>query len=256
MKNSIKWISIAASLILVTILIIFSKHIFTQDKQKNISSIIEPLPLEFKKSLISMYEKQDQMGSDGKMYKLDASVKITPEQGMCIFNVCKKIKPKRTLEIGFANGYSTIFFLASIKSNEIGYHVAMDPFEIIDWHGVGLKKVEELRMDSFFRFIPEFDYYGIPELARDKQKYDVVFIDGDHRFDYVLLDFTLADYIISDNGYIILHDLWMPSIKKVVKFIKNNRLDYEIQTDINSPQMLVLKKISGDKRAWNFYSSF
>jgi predicted O-methyltransferase YrrM len=255
MKKSFRWILIG--LVCLGILVVFIRYyIIKENSHESISSIIDPLPVAFKNALISMYNRHDQMGSDGKMYKLDAETRILPEQGMCIYNLCKKIKPNKTLEIGFADGYSTIFFLASIKSIGMGYHVAMDPFEISDWHGIGLTKVEELKMDSFFRFVPEYDLFAIPDLAREKQKFDVIFIDGDHRFDYVFLDFTLADYIIADNGYIILHDLWMPSIKKVVKFIKSNRPDYEVQTDIFSPQMLVLKKIASDKRPWDFYSSF
>ena len=121
---------------------------------------------------------------------------------------------------------------------------------------MSLKKIEELKMDSFFRFIPDYDMFGIPELARENQKFDVIFIDGDHRFDYVLIDFTLCDHIISDHGYIIFHDLWMPSINKVVEFIKKNRSDYQVQEDLPSPQMLIFKKISNDKREWNHYNSF
>ena len=50
------------------------------------------------------------MGSDGKMYKLDGVSKIGPEEGMYIYELCRKINPQRTLEIGFAYGFSTLFF--------------------------------------------------------------------------------------------------------------------------------------------------
>lgn len=229
MKNK-KWIIITVLVVLcisIGFLVTNNFHLFS--KQESITQLIEKLPEAFKKTLISMYEGQDQMGLDGKMYTLDLSTSISPEQGMCIYNLCQKIKPEKTLEIGFAYGFSTLYFLASIKSNNVGSHIVMDPFEIRDWHGIGLKKIEELKMDSFFRFIPDYDMFGIPELARENQKFDVIFIDGDHRFDYVLIDFTLCDHIISDNGYIIFHDLGMPSINKVVKFIKKNRSDYQVQ---------------------------
>ncbi|MDD5570363.1 MAG: hypothetical protein PHD97_04315 [Bacteroidales bacterium] len=98
--------------------------------------------------------------------------------------------------------------------------------------------------------------FGIPDFAREKLKFDVIFIDGDHRFDYILLDFTLSDYIVADNGYIIFHDLWMPSTKKVVEFIKNNRSDYQVQEDIPAPQMKIFKKVANDKRQWDYFRSF
>jgi predicted O-methyltransferase YrrM len=225
-------------------------------KKESIAQVLEILPVDFKKTLLSMYEGQDQMGLDGKMHKIDMPTRITPEQGMCIYNLCQTVKPQKTLEIGFAYGFSNLFFLVSIKSNNGGSHTAMDPFEEIYWHGIGLKKTEEHNMDPFFQFIPDYDMFAIPELAEKNQKFDVIFMDGDHRFDYVLLDFTLCDHIISDNGYIILHDSSMPSIKKAVKFIKKNRSDYQVQKDLSSPQMLIVKKISDDKRDWNHYRSF
>jgi predicted O-methyltransferase YrrM len=251
-----RWIIIVAVVLCVTVGFFAIINVLRNNKQEPITQVIEKLPEPFKNTLISMYEGQDQLGTDGKMHKLDLSTSISPEQGMCIYNLCQEKKPQKTLEIGFAYGFSTIYFLASIKSNNLGSHTAMDPFQHRDWYGIGLKKITELEMDGSFRFIPDYDVFGIPQLAKENHKFDVVFIDGDHRFDYVLMDFTLCDYIISENGYIIFHDTGMKSIKKVVKFIKKNRSDYKIHDDITSPQMLIVKKISNDEREWNHYKSF
>ena len=125
-----------------------------------------------------------------------------------------------------------------------------------DWHGIGMRKVEELKMESFFKLIPQHNYYAFADLIRENQKFDFIFIDGDHRFECVFMDMSLSDYILSQNGYIVLHDLWLPSIKKIVKYYKNNRTDYQIQTDLKAPDMVVFKKISDDKRPWDFFKSF
>lgn len=224
--------------------------------QKGVDIVLDALPADFKEALKSMYANKKQMGTDNKMYKLDLATSILPEQGMCIYNLCCETKPKRTLEIGFAYGFSTVFFLAAIKTNGGGHHVAIDPFEQDCWNGIGLKKVKELRMDSFFTHLPQFDLFGIPDLVKEKHKYDIVFVDGDHRFDYILLDFTLSDYLLAEDGYIIFHDLWMPSTKKVIEFINNNRADYQAQENIDSPQMKIFKKIGNDTRPWDYYKSF
>lgn len=256
MKNK-KWIIILSVLILcasVSSLVISGFLPFA--RQEPISRVLEVLPEDYTRILLSMYAGQEQMGSDGVMHRIDRSTKISPEQGMCIYTLCQKIKPQKTLEIGFAYGFSTLYFLAAIESNNSGIHTAMDPFERSYWYGIGLQKIKEVEMDSSFRFIPDYDFLAIPELARKNQKFNVIFIDGDHRFDYVLMDFTLCDLILSKNGYIILHDAGMPSIKKVVKFIERNRPDYQVQKDIPSPNMLIVRKISDDNRKWNHYSSF
>jgi len=202
-----------------------------------------------------MYNCEPQMGSDGKMYKLDGATKIRPEEGMYIYELCRKINPQRTLEIGFAYGFSTLYFLAALKANGKGSHVVIDPFEITDWHGIGLKKAQEMGMDRYLHFIQEKDVFGLPALAKEGLQFDVIFIDGNHRFDDVLLGFTLSDYVCAKGGYIILHDSMMPSIRKVVTFIERNRSDYQRQ-DLPIANVGVFKKLHDDRRQWTHFVPF
>jgi predicted O-methyltransferase YrrM len=224
-------------------------------QQKPIQNVLEPLDPSFAAALKSMYAWQPQMGTDGSMHILDGITKISPEGGMWIYELCRKIKPKRTLEIGLAYGFSTMYFLAAIKANAMGSHVAMDPFQITLWHGIGLKKAQEMGMDRSLRFIQEKDVFGLPALAREGLQFEVIFIDGNHRFDNVLLDFTLSDYVCVKGGYIILDDLWMPSIRKAVSFIESNRSDYQRQ-DTPIASIRVFKKLDDDRRQWYHFVRF
>ena len=213
------------------------------------------LDLSFAAALKSMYAGQPQMGTDSFMHNLDGTTRISPEEGMWIYELCRKVKPIRTLEIGIAYGFSTMYFLAAIKANGMGSHVAMDPLEITYWHGIGLKKVQEMGMDRSFRFIQEKSFLELPGLAREGLHFEVIFIDGNHRFDDVLLDFTLSDYVCAKGGYIILDDLWMPSIRKAVSFIESNRSDYERQ-DTPIANIQVFKKLDDDRRQWDHFVPF
>lgn len=224
-------------------------------QKKPIQNVLEPLDQSFAAALESMYACQPQMGTDGSMHILDGITGISREEGMWIYELCRKIKPKRTLEIGLAYGFSTMYFLAAIKANGMGSHVAMDPFEITDWHGIGLKKAQEMGMDRSLRFIQEKDVFGLPALAREGLQFEVIFIDGSHRFDDVLLDFTLSDYVCAKGGYIILDDAVMPSIRKAVSFIENNRSDYQRQ-DTPIDNIRVFKKLDDDRRQWNYFVPF
>jgi predicted O-methyltransferase YrrM len=210
----------------------------------------------FAEALKSMYDVKPQMGTDGKIHKLDGVTKISPDQGVWIYELCRKVKPQRTLEIGLAYGFSTIFFLAAIQANGMGMHVAMDPFEKTEeYYGIGLQKVQELGMQRFFRFMEEKDITGIPALIREGLQFDVIFIDGNHRFDDVFLDFTLCDYVCAKNGFIILDDSWLPSISRVISFIENNRADYR---HYPSPikNIRVFQKVGDDQRNWDHFVDF
>jgi len=209
----------------------------------------------FATALKSMYDWKPQMGTDGVMHKLDGVTKIDMNEGLWLYELCIKTKPKRTMEIGVAYGFSTIFFLAALKANGTGMHVAMDPFQQTEYHGIGLQKVRDLGMEGSFRFMEELDVTGIPSLIREGLRFDVIFIDGNHRFDDVLLDFTLADYVCADGGFIILDDSWMPSIQRAVAFIESNRADYRIQTT-PAKTLKVFQKVSADQRNWDHFIDF
>ena len=76
-----------------------------------------------------------------------------------------------------------------------------------------------------------------------------------HPYENVLLDFVLSDRICAPNGYIVLDDMWMPSIQKVVKFVERNRADYARR---KSPveNFVVFQKIGKEQRPWNHFVDF
>jgi predicted O-methyltransferase YrrM len=200
-------------------------------KQQNVDrpsadEILSPLPEPFRSALISMYAGEPQLGSDGERHNLDGKVRISREQGIWLYNLCRDAKPKTTLEIGLAYGYSTVYFLAAIRDNGAGYHTAVDPYQS-HWHGIGWLQPRSLGMGDSFRFIEEKSVSALVHFADRGEMFEVIFIDGNHRFDDALVDFTLSAELCPMGGCIILDDMWMPSIRRAVAFIRSNRNDFE-----------------------------
>jgi hypothetical protein len=83
----------------------------------------------------------------------------------------------------------------------------------------------------------------------------MIFIDGNHRFDDALVDFTLSAELCPMGGYIILDDMWMPSIRRAVSFIRSNRKDFE---ELKTPtrNVAAFRRVGEDTRAWNHYANF
>lgn len=216
--------------------------------------ILSPLPLPFRSALLSMYNGEPQLGSDGGRHSLDVRTLIRAEQGMWLYKLCREAKPKTTLEIGLAYGYSTLFFLAAVRENGFGRHSAVDPFQC-DWHGIGLCQPRTLGMSDTFRFIEEKSSAALVHLADRGETFAVIFIDGGHRFDDVLVDFTLSAELCPIGGCIILDDMWMPSIRRAVAFIRSNRKDFE---EIKTPvwNFVAFRRIGEDTREWNHYVEY
>ena len=91
--------------------------------------------------------------------------------------------------------------------------------------------VRRANLESYFQFHETFAENAIPSLPN----IEFAFIDASHLFDLTLLEFVLVDKKLASGGVIGFHDLWMPSLRKVVNYILKNR-EYQIysQKEISS----------------------
>jgi predicted O-methyltransferase YrrM len=216
--------------------------------------VLQPLPEPFRSVLLSMYAGEPQLGTDRKMCAIDTSTVVGCEQGMWLYNLCRELRPKKTIEIGLAYGYSTIYLLAALHENGEGAHTAIDPFQFI-FHHVGSFQAEKVGMQHVFQLLAEKSVPVMADLNRKGEQFEFIFVDGNHRFDDVMVDFTLSAEVNPIGGYIVLDDMWMPSIQRAAAFIRNNRKDYvEVPTPINN--IAVFNRIAKDERRWDDHVDF
>ena len=148
---------------------------------------------------------------------------VSLEEALSIYGRLRDLRPAATLEIGMFTAASTIAILAALDANGAGEHYACDPFQDTYAKNAGLRNIREARLEARLHFANEF-----PETAsRDWPVADFAFIDASHMFDLTMLDFVVVDKHLSVGGVIALHDLWMPAMKKVVRWALTNR-GYEL----------------------------
>ena len=204
--------------------------------------------------LDSMYRNEPQLGSDGQLHAIDAITRIPPEEGALLVQLHAMLKPQQTVEIGLGYGFSTLFFMMAMQLSDVGHHVAIDPFQDA-FHGIGATRIALLQMEHRFTLIEKESAVALPLLAAWGLKAQLIFVDGQHRFDNVLVDFFLADAICAPDGIIVFDDMWMPSIQKVVHFIANNRSDYRYK-ETNVQNAAVFSHVGRDERRWDHYVDF
>lgn len=220
---------------------------------------LAPLDPRFRTALLSMYRGEPQVGSDGALHSLDGVTKIPPVQGMFLHDLCVSTRPAATLEVGMAFGFSTLFFLAAIVRNGFGRHVAIDPYQTTAWHGIGLTKARDLldtmaRADAF-ELLEERSDRSATDLARSGATFDLVFIDGNHRFDDVLVDFYLYAPLCAHDGLLILDDMWMRSVRTVASYIRTNRRDF-VEVRSKQGNLCIFRKVGDDERSWDDFHRF
>ncbi len=152
----------------------------SQTEQMDLGKLAE-IPEPFSTVLRSMYSGQPQKGLDGQNHELRLDTRISVEEGTCLYRLCRDTKAERTMEIGCAYGFSTIYFLAAIRSNPAATHTAIDPYETNLWAGIAVENARAVGMDKSFRLIEEKSFLAVPRMISDGTQYDVIFIDGNHR---------------------------------------------------------------------------
>lgn len=150
--------------------------------------------------------------SDTENYKkFGAIFRPNYERGMLMHSLIRKKGLFNILEIGFGRGYVTACSALAIYGmgvsgsvttvdvahNDETLRVLNDVLENSVSTMVNIQPVQSTS-DEFFE-----------NLSEDK-KFDIIFIDGDHRYDYVKRDFENAIKHI-DRGYIVMDDYHMPS---------------------------------------------
>jgi len=155
------------------------------------------------------------------------NVYIPREEGDYLYSLVRQLRPNLTVEIGMANGLSTLFIAQALHENGHGRHVAIDPFQSTDWRGAGLALLRKAGLESVVELREKFSHQALPELEREGVKAEFIFIDGAHLFDYVMADFLCSDRILEINGLIAFDDSDWPAVHQAIRYVLANR-KYEV----------------------------
>jgi hypothetical protein len=121
-----------------------------------------------------------------------------------------------------AQGISTLFICQAHRDNGTGCHTAIDPFQERWFKSIGLANIERAQLKDVLRFYQAPSEEVLPRLCAQDERFDFAFIDGNHRFDYALVDFFYIDKLLNVGGYVVFDDLWIPPVRKVASFALKN----------------------------------
>lgn len=178
-----------------------------------------------------LFEKKLVYDKTGKSYPLHSG--ITKEEGAFISKTIKDYQLTSTIEIGCAYGISSLYICAASSEFDNSSHTIIDAFQS-EWHNIGILNLERAGFTSF-ELIEQLSEIALPRLLEQNSKFDFGFIDGWHTFDHALMDFFYLNRMIDVGGVIVFHDVEMPSINKLIRYILNYE-SYEIIGRVRSPE--------------------
>ena len=225
----------------LTILVyVFLSKIEYNKNDKNINEFYKYIFKYFKKIFI-----------DKELINVHSNISLV--EGSFLNDLIKKNNFKKCLEVGMAFGISAFYMLSALDGK--GELISLDPFQKTQWKSYGIKLLKSVNLDKNHKLIEKKSYVALPELLeKNEGKFDFIFIDGWHTFDYTLLDFFYSNLLLRKKGIIVIDDALHSGVKKCVKYIDTNFKNYK---RIYSPKtQAAYIKLSDDKREWNFHRDF
>lgn len=187
-----------------------------------------------------IFETNSVVGRSGKVHSLHSA--IDSEKGECLARTIRDdFNIVNTLEVGCAYGLSSLFICSALEGRDRVSHIIIDPLQNTRFDGSGIRNLEEAGY-NFFKLIELKSEFTLPKLLEDLEgQFDFIFIDGWHTFDHTLLDCFYATRLLRVGGYLAIDDVSLPSIHRVVNFLSNYPC-YEFHRSVSSPRTKLWKK--------------
>jgi predicted O-methyltransferase YrrM len=241
--------------------------------------------------LAEIYRTQTVQDADGNSYPLKDH--IDESEGRFLTGIiADHPEIAQTLEVGCANGISSLHIAGAIRGRPGAHHIMLDPFQYEHYHGVGVANLKRAGID-FCELREEYSELALPKLLSERpESFDLVFIDGWHTFDHTLLDLFYANRLLKIGGFIVVDDCQAPQVAKAVDYVskypayriagkspltgKRRLLSYVVRglppalfaatmprnlydrryAGRMFPSMVALQKIAPDERDWLWFEPF
>ena len=143
---------------------------------------------------------------------------VSREEGGFLRNLASSADISKTVEIGFANGISSLYLCSGIAAKANPSHTAIDPAQYSLFQGKGIANLKRAGFE-FLRFLEAPSEVALPQLMQEGAVFDMALIDGWHTADQTMLDFYYVDRLVRPGGIVVIDDMTMPAVNKVVHYI-------------------------------------
>lgn len=185
-------------------------------------------------------------------------IRLPRAQLALVAHLAKKCPARISVDIGFGMGTSATMIMAARRSVGARFnHIAFDPWGLPDKRGTLVQEFLDVEFAEQFERRWKVSELGMPQLIEERGQGSagLVFIDGFHTFEQVMVDFVMSDLLVGVGGYIIFDDACFPAIEAVIDYIRRNRPDYAV-SHLPVVNTSIAQKISAKRPDWDAYRPF
>jgi predicted O-methyltransferase YrrM len=161
--------------------------------------------------------------SDGTVHDL-FPVAVSAAEGEALRDWVRREEATRTIEIGLGYGISALFICEGLLTNgqRAARHVVVDPHQRARFADCGLQFLDEAGVADLVEHHAEESQIVLPRLLGEGLRFDLAFVDGNHRFDGVFLDLVYLGRLVRPGGIVFLDDYQLPAVARAASFFVTN----------------------------------
>jgi predicted O-methyltransferase YrrM len=198
--------------------------------------------------------------SDGSVHQL-FPVAVSAAEGAALRRWVTREGASRTIEIGLGYGVSALFACEGLLSNAVpsARHLAVDPHQATRFANCGLQFLEEAGVARLVEYHAEESQIALPRFQGEGRRFDLAFVDGNHRFDGVFLDLVYLGRLLRPGGIVFVDDYQLPSVARAASFCLTNlgwTLEEASDADARHHWAVLRTSKIPDTRSYDYFVDF
>jgi predicted O-methyltransferase YrrM len=161
--------------------------------------------------------------SDGTVHDL-FPVAVGPAEGEALREWVTREDASSTIEIGLGYGISALYACEGLLKNAdpAARHVAIDPNQASRFANCGVQFLAAAGLTRMVECHEEESQILLPRFLSAGRRFDLAFVDGNHRFDRVFLDLIYLGRLVPPGAVVFVDDYQLPSVARASAFCLTN----------------------------------
>ena len=198
--------------------------------------------------------------SDGSVHRL-FPLAIGAAEGAALREWVVGEGATRTIEIGLGYGISALFICEGLLrgGDPAARHVVVDPYQATRLANCGLQVLEEAGMLSLVEHHAQESQIALPVFLGEGRRFDLAFVDGNHRFDGVFLDLVYLGRLLHPGAIVLVDDYQLPAVARAASFcLTNLGWSLEAVSPVDALHQWAVLRTSAlpDTRPFDYYVEF
>ena len=161
--------------------------------------------------------------SDGSVHAL-FPVAASAAEGEALRSWVTREAATRTIEVGLGYGISALFICEGLLANgdADARHVVIDPHQDTRFADCGLQFLDDAGIAGMVEFQAGESQAVLPRFLAEGRRFDLAFVDGNHRFDGVFVDLVYLGRLVRAGGVVFVDDYQLPAVARAASFFVTN----------------------------------